>query len=53
VYLSPKKQNELGVLAGEIICKEGLELIFKANNGSPACVRPEIKKSLVERGWAK
>jgi hypothetical protein len=28
-------------------------LILKAKDGSPACVKPETSKILVERGWAK
>ncbi len=32
-------------------CKTGLELIFKASNNSPACVKPSTATKLVERGW--
>jgi hypothetical protein len=32
-------------------CQKGLELIFKASDGSPICVRPETKQKLIERGW--
>jgi serpin B len=32
-------------------CQKGLELIFKASDGSPACVKPETKQKLIERGW--
>ncbi|MGI0021748.1 MAG: hypothetical protein ACRD9Q_02695, partial [Nitrososphaeraceae archaeon] len=48
---SPKTQIENGVLAEDIACKEGLELIFKSRDGSPACVKPQTADKLVERGW--
>jgi hypothetical protein len=49
--LSPLKQFESGVLVDEISCKEDLVLITKARNGNPACVKPETKIKLIERGW--
>jgi len=49
----PLKQFKSGISANNIICKEGLQLIIKATNGSPACVKSETSKILVERGWAK
>ncbi len=49
-HLSPKKQFESGINLENIICKEGLELIFKQNN-SPACVKPSTAEKLIERGW--
>lgn len=48
---SPKQQLENGVLPEEIICKDGLELIFKSTDGSPACVKPKTAEKLIERGW--
>ena len=33
-------------------CKEGLELIFKTTDGSPACVKPITAEILIQRGWA-
>jgi hypothetical protein len=36
----------------EIVCKKGLELIFKMND-SPACVSSSSKVKLIDRGWAK
>jgi tetratricopeptide (TPR) repeat protein len=36
----------------EIVCKEGLELIFKMDD-SPACVSSSSKVKLIDRGWAK
>jgi len=49
---SPRKQVAQGISPEQIICKEGLELIFKVTNGFPACVKPETALKLIERGWA-
>ena len=49
---SPKHQLKNGFLPEEIICKEGLVLVFKSTDGSPACVKPATKQKLIERGWA-
>ena len=48
----PLKQFKSGILIDEILCKEHLVLIQKYN-GSPACVTPETREELIERGWAK
>jgi hypothetical protein len=50
--LPPKFQFYLIDDPHEIICKEGLELIFKIDN-SPACVSFSSKAKLIERGWVK
>jgi len=47
----PGKQIANGAAPHEVICSEGLELIFKATNGFPACVKPSTATKLVERGW--
>jgi len=52
VHMSPKKQGEIGIKPQNIVCKEGLELIFKSTDGSPACVKPSTAEKLLERGWA-
>jgi len=49
--ISPRNQIALGIAPDSVICREGLELIFKASNGSPACVTPETFGKLVQRGW--
>lgn len=51
--LSPKDQFENEVPPLEIICQENLNLIFKASDNSPACVKPDSIPKLIERGWAK
>jgi uncharacterized Zn finger protein len=45
--LPPLKQVKLGQ---EPSCKENLVLITKYN-GAPACVKPETREKLIERGW--
>ena len=45
--LPPLKQVKLGV---EISCKPDLVLITKYD-GAPACVKPETREKLIERGW--
>lgn len=49
---SPLKQFKSGIPAEKIECKQGLQLIVKSKDGSPACVKPETKIKLTERGWA-
>ena len=50
--LPPKFQSNLIDNPNKIICKDGLELIFKIDN-SPACVSSSSKIKLMERGWIK
>lgn len=49
--LSPLKQSQSGISSQYIQCSDGLELILKSHNGSPACVKHDTKIKLVERGW--
>jgi len=46
--LPPLKQVKLGV---ERLCKPELVFVTKYD-GSPACVKPETREKLIERGWA-
>ncbi|MGI0022229.1 MAG: thermonuclease family protein [Nitrososphaeraceae archaeon] len=48
---TPRQQISNGVLPEDVICKEGLELIFKSRDNSPACVKPQTAQKLVDRGW--
>ncbi|MBS3921684.1 MAG: hypothetical protein KGZ37_00875 [Nitrosarchaeum sp.] len=50
---SLKKQIINGISSNDVICRDGLELIFKSSNGSPACVKPNSKIKLIEYGWTK
>lgn len=46
----PLKQMKNGMA---VTCGDGLELVSKASNGNPACVKPATKLKLIERGWAR
>lgn len=48
-----KFQLKNNIPLDEISCKENLILIFKAVDGSPACVKPLTLEKLLQRGWAK
>ena len=49
-HLPPVKQMEIGFLKEDVICMDNHVLILK-HDGSPACVTPETKVKLFERGW--
>lgn len=51
--LSPLKQIKAGISPEKIVCREGLELILRSSDDLPACVTPETKQKLIERGWAQ
>jgi len=53
IILPPLKQSKSGVPSDLVTCKPTLVLIIKNSDGSPACVKPETKAQLFERGWAK
>jgi hypothetical protein len=48
-YLTPLQQGFAGIASHSIICAEGLKLIFKSNDGSPACVSSATATKLIER----
>lgn len=50
-YLRPLQQGNSGISADNTICAEGLRLVFKNHDGSPACVKPQSVNPLKERGW--
>ncbi len=47
----PLKQIENGVSPQAVTCTEGLQLVYKATNNNPSCVKPSSAQKLVERGW--
>lgn len=51
--LPPLKQISSGILPENVTCTEGFQLIFKAVDNSPACVKPVTAQKLLERGWTK
>ena len=50
--LRPLQQVKEGIAPEDVECKSGFELIFKASDGSPACVSPATATKLVALGWA-
>jgi len=53
VIAPPLKQLKNGVSINDIKCIDGMQLILKKEDGSPACVKPEDATTLTERGWAQ
>ncbi len=49
--LPPLQQIRAGTLAQDVKCSVNFNLIIKAEDGFPACVKPETAKMLYERGW--
>ena len=49
--LSPLKQFKSGISVYNVKCKQGLFLAMKTSDNSPACVKLETLRKLVERGW--
>jgi len=48
----PLKQMKRAIDPNTVVCNEGLQLIFKSTDGSPACVKPKTAGKLIARGWA-
>lgn len=51
--VSPLQQFKSGIIAQDVKCKDGLTLIIKLENNSPACVKPINVQKLISWGWAK
>ena len=49
---SPLKQIKEGIVPENIVCKEGLGLVFKLD-GQPACVKTTSIEKLIAWGWAQ
>ena len=52
VVPSPLKQIKEGIAPENIVCKEGLELVFKLN-GQPACIKTTSVQKLIAWGWTQ
>lgn len=48
---TPLKQLQHGIASKDVTCWQGLQLILKSEDGSPACVKPQTAQILVERDW--
>jgi len=51
INLSPLKQLKSGIAANDVKCQQGLQLVIKLEDGSPACVKPSTQIILEQRGW--
>lgn len=49
-FPNPSQQVKSGLLRHEVVCKQGLTLIFSVDY-LPACVMPDSIAKLFERGW--
>ncbi|MHB8602573.1 MAG: hypothetical protein ACYC6W_10120 [Nitrosotalea sp.] len=49
--LPPLEQVKSGIQAKDVQCKQDFTLIIKSEDGSPACVYPQIAQILIQRGW--
>ncbi|MGI0087848.1 MAG: hypothetical protein ACREBI_07785 [Nitrosotalea sp.] len=49
---SPLQQFKSGTAASDVKCNDSLQLVFKTEDGSPACVSSNTAQILIERGWA-
>ena len=50
---SPLKQLKSGTMSKDVQCRDGFELILKATDDSPACVKHSTISTLISWGWAK
>ena len=48
----PLKQISNGVTPENVTCTEGLAIVLKSSDGSPACITPSSVEKLIQRGWA-
>jgi len=51
--MPPKHQLQWLADPSEIVCRDGLEILFKYATKLPVCVKPESTTKLVERGWGQ
>ena len=49
--MPPRHQMQWLASPSELVCKEGLDIIFKSTTKEPVCVTPETVTKLVARGW--
>jgi len=50
--LPPLKQLKSGISSGQFSCLQGLTLVIKSEDNSPACVKSVTIPKLEARGWA-
>jgi len=49
---TPLKQFKSGIAANDIKCEQGLQLVIKSEDNSPACVKFDTATILIKHGWA-
>jgi plastocyanin len=49
----PLQQVKHGKPVDDVSCRQSLQFVKRAEDGAPACIKPESMVSLVNRGWAK
>ena len=49
---TPLQQFKSGIAAKDVTCKPSLQLIIKAEDNSPICVKSDTALTLIKRGWA-
>lgn len=49
--MTPRAQMLAGLSANQVMCKDGLNLVIKTTDGSPACVKAFTVYKLIERSW--
>ena len=49
--LPPLEQVKSGIQPKDVQCKQGFTLIIKVEDGTAACVYPQVAQILAQRGW--
>ncbi len=49
---SPLKQFKSGIMPQDVKCEQGLQLVIKSEDHSPACVTTNTATALMKRGWS-
>ena len=49
--MTPRAQMLAGLSANQVMCKDGLNLVIKSTDGSPACIKASTVYKLIERSW--
>jgi hypothetical protein len=52
LHMAPLKQTNAGLGALDVECKADYQLVLKATDNKPACVKAAGALDLVKRGWA-
>jgi len=49
-WISPRTQITAGIDAAEVECREGFNLVMKASNGVPMCLKADTALRMIDRG---